>query len=436
MNGPIDEEAALGNGSADRAGDLDEAARAKKREQKREQNRRYRERHPEEHAAGRRRWVEANRDRVRETNRRWRAEHLDRARELNRDSMRRSTARKRRDAEQRARGRERAKRWREAHPERVREYQKGWVQENREKVREYYNRYYATHRDEVNARAAARRDADPERTKQARKEWAERNKDHLAELQRERRRDPAIYRAELDANSAGRRLKRRLERAGLPPKRLHPSTAADRRLHEREAAAYFEDPDLSERVRQFGVFAATLTEHMFKHGERMREFAEAYVAMRQRMGLPAVDVEQVMWARAVEVVTDCVQRVELLTGRDVAAAVRSARAVMRQEERREQFQRLVRAVIMHVDRDLARLTQEAAFENRARRMHSRPPAPIEALVVQLATEELLPRLVTNRLTVEDARTVGRVARVRIGPNAGMQVTRPTGAVRQSWHLNG
>ena len=53
----------------------------------------------------RRRWVEANRDRVREMNRRWRAEHLDRARQLNRESMRRAAARKRREAELRARSR-------------------------------------------------------------------------------------------------------------------------------------------------------------------------------------------------------------------------------------------------------------------------------------------------------------------------------------------
>ena len=35
----------------------------------------------------------------------------------------------------------------------------------------------------------------------------------------------------------------------------------------------------------------------------MRVFAEAYVAMRERMGLPAVDVEQVAYARAAEIVT-------------------------------------------------------------------------------------------------------------------------------------
>jgi hypothetical protein len=235
----------------------------------------------------RHRWVEANRDHVRELNQRWRAEHLDRARQLNRDSMRRATVRKRRSAELRARGRGRAKSWREAHPDRVRKYKQRWVEENREKVREYYNRYYANHRDEVNARAAARRDADPDRSKHAQKQWAERNKGRRAELQRNRRNDPETYAAELAANAVAKRLKRRLQRDGLPPKRLHPTTAAERRNNEREAVAYFRDQMLPEHSRQFTVLAESLTEHMLKHAAHMREFAEAYSATRARIGLPA-----------------------------------------------------------------------------------------------------------------------------------------------------
>ena len=141
-------------------------------------------------AEKRRQYVTANRDRMRELNLLWRVEHLDRARELNRDSMCRATVRRQREAEVRARGRERAKRWREEHPERKREYQQRWAAENREKVREYYNRYYEAHRDEVNARAAAKRDAEPERTKQITRQWAKRNKERRAEQQRNRRSDP------------------------------------------------------------------------------------------------------------------------------------------------------------------------------------------------------------------------------------------------------
>ncbi|WP_146066079.1 hypothetical protein [Cryobacterium sp. Y82] len=297
-------------------------------------------------AERRRQYVAANRDRIRELNRLWRSEHLDRARELNRDSMRRAAARRHREAEVRARGRERAKRWRLEHPERRREYQQRWVAENREKVREYYNRYYEAHRSEVNARAAARRDADPERTKQITRQWAERNKERRAESQRNRRSDPEIYQSELEANAAARRLKRSLSRAGLPPKRIHAATAAERRANERDADDYFNDPSRPEHLRQFTVFAESLTEHMLKNGARMREFAEAYVSSRTRVGLPSVSVEDIAYARAVEIVSDRMRRVDLLTGRDVAAAVRSTKAEVGREERQRQFDGLVNAVLI------------------------------------------------------------------------------------------
>jgi hypothetical protein len=55
------------------------------------------------------------------------------------------------------------------------------IEHNREKVREYQRRYYEHHRDEVNARAAARRDANPERVERVSSEWAGGNKDRRAE---------------------------------------------------------------------------------------------------------------------------------------------------------------------------------------------------------------------------------------------------------------
>ena len=374
-----------------------------------------RNRQPDRHAETRRRWVTENRDRVREMNRRWRAEHLERARQLNRDSMRRATARQRRQAELRDSGRERAKRWRVANPDRVRKYQQRWVEENRQKVREYYNRYYANHRAEVSARAAARRDADPdpERTKQAHKQWAERNKEHRAEVQRTRRADPEIYQAELEANAAAKRLKRTLSGAGLPPKQLHLATAAERRANERDADAYFNNPALPEHLRQRTVFAESLTEHMRKNGVRMREFAEAYAATRVRMGLPPVPVENIVYARAVEVVTERMRRVDLLTSRDVAAAVRATMAVVLREERQEQFERLVRAVVAQVHRDSARYVIDADMENKARAQRGKPRVPIESMVVRLALHEVIERMATNRLTVDDARKAARVARLRL-----------------------
>ncbi|TFD67732.1 hypothetical protein [Cryobacterium ruanii] len=60
------------------------------------------------------------------------------------------------------------------------EKRRQYVAANREKVREYYDRYFKTHRDEVNASAAARRDADPDHTKRITRQWAERNKERRA----------------------------------------------------------------------------------------------------------------------------------------------------------------------------------------------------------------------------------------------------------------
>ncbi|GEP26454.1 hypothetical protein CLE01_10520 [Cryobacterium levicorallinum] len=364
-------------------------------------------------AEKRRQYVAANRDRIREMNRLWRAEHLERARQINRDSERRAAARRHRETEVRARGRERAKRWREVHPDRRREYQQRWVEENRAKVREYYNRYYEAHRDDVNARAAARRDADPDRTKQISKEWADRNKERRAELQRTRRSDPETYQSELEVNAAARRLKRSLSRAGLPPKRLHPTTAAERRVDEREADAYFNDLSRPEHLRQFTVFAESLTEHMLKNGARMREFAEAYVENRARIGLPTVPVENIVYARAVELVVEWMRRVDLLTSRDVAAAVRSTKAEVRRAERQQQFDRLVKTVVAQVQRNSARYVVDAEIENRARAHQGKPRASVESLVVQLAMEEVIERVPTSSLTIEDARTAARVARLRV-----------------------
>ena len=373
-------------------------------------------------AEKRRQYVAANRDRIREPNRLWRAEHLDRARQLNRDLMRRATARRHREAEVRARGKERAKRWREEHLDRRRDYQRRWVAENREKVREYYNRYYETHRDEVNARAAVIRDADPDRTKQITRQWAERNKERRAELQRNRRSDPEIYQSELEANAAARRLKRSLSRAGLPPKLLHATTAAERRANEREADAYFNDPSRPEHLRQFTVFAESLTEHMLKNGARMHEFAEAYVETRARMGLPPVPVETIVYARAAEIIAERMRRVDLLTGRDVAAAVRSTQAEVARIERKQQFDHLVKAVVTLVHQNRARLVVDAEMENHVRVRRGKPRAPLESLIVRVAMQEVIERVPTRLLTMESARNAARIVSFRI---ATVVVNHPT-----------
>ena len=404
----------------DNAANSEEESRAQvaddaRRLRKREYNRRYRERHPEQNAAIRRRWVEANRDRIRESNRRWRAENIERARQLNRDAAHRAVLRRQRDAEQCTRGRERVRQWRKNHLDEVRSYHAQWAAQNREKIREYSARYYESHRDEVNARSAARRDANPERAKQWRKAWAERNKDRLADLQRQRRKNPDVYQAQLEANAAARRLKRRLQNAGLPPKQLHPVTAAERRAHEQAADTYFKDPTLAEHVRQCAVFTESLTAHLRVHESQMREFAAAYVASRSRLGLRPVDVDDVMYSRAVEVVLADLQRTELLSSRDIAGAIRSSRAVLRREQRQWQFDLLLRTVVAHANIQRDRLELDVEIENRARVRRGLPQVQSDALLVQLALKEVVERVPTNRLTVSSIRVVCRAAKARLAP---------------------
>ncbi|TFB71498.1 hypothetical protein [Cryobacterium sp. Hz9] len=68
---------------------------------------------------------------------------------------------------------------------------------------------------------------------------------------------------------------------------------------------------------------------------RMHEFADAYVYVvtHERMGLPPVPVENIVYARAVEIVAERMRRMDLLTSRGVAAAAWSAQAEVRYEER-------------------------------------------------------------------------------------------------------
>jgi hypothetical protein len=396
MSEPSDEEFASRDEKASRQQGPEDARRLRKREY----NRHYRERHPEQNAAIRRRWVEGNRDRIRESNRRWRAENIERARQLNRDAAHRAVLRGQRACELQARSRERARLWRQGHLEEVRSYHAQWVTKNSEKIRKYSTRYYEAHRDDVKERSTARRDANPERAKEWRKAWAERNKDRLAELQRERRKDPKIYQGQLEANAAV----------------LRSVTAAERRAHEQAAEAYFSDPSLAEHVRQSAVFTETLTAHLRDHGPQMREFAAAYCASRARLGLSLVEVDDVMYARAVEVVLADLQRAELLTSRDIAGAIRSSRAVVQREERDRQFDHLLRTLIAHTNSQRHRLELDVEMENRARAQRGFPHVQSDALLVQLALQDVVERVPTSQLTIANIRGVCRAAKARVvGP---------------------
>lgn len=83
-------------------------------------------------------------------------------------------------------------------------------------------------------------------------------------------------------------------------------------------------------------------------------------------------------------------------------------------EHRHQVDRLVTMIVEYAEANMARLREEAALENRARRLHGKPGAPWDWIVVELAVHEVISRASTTRLNVDDVRRARRAARCRIG----------------------
>ena len=160
------------------------------------------------------------------------------------------------------------------------------------------------------------------------------------------------------------------------------------------------------------MLADSLTEHMLKNGARMHDFANAYVETRARRGLPPVPVKNIVDARAVEIVAERMRRVDLLTDRNVAAAVRSTQAVVWRAERQRQFDRLVKTVVADAHLNSARYGHEAEIEIQARARRGMPRVPVKSMIVALAMQEVIERVPTSRLTIEDTRSA-RLAILRI-----------------------
>jgi hypothetical protein len=165
-------------------------------------------------------------------------------------------------------------------------------------------------------------------------------------------------------------------------------------------------------VRQTDIFTETLTNHMLQNGAQMRAFAESYASARWRTSLPAVAVEDTIYARAVEYVLENLSGMDLLTSRDIAAAVRSSRATVQRVERDHEWEALVEVVVGYVNRHRDRLNEDAEIENRARVRHDRPRLPADDLRVLLAFREIATRVPTERLTIEDVRRAFRPVKLR------------------------
>lgn len=63
------------------------------------------------------------------------------------------------------------------------------------------------------------------------------------------------------------------------------------------------------------------------------------------------------------------------------------------------------------------------------------PVPMDSLVIQLAMQELLPRLTTSRLSIDDARKAGRTAKARVRLPIDDAARVSTDRALAAWRLN-
>lgn len=225
----------------------------------------------------------------------------------------------------RARNSTRATEWARKYPERARENARRYQEKNPERVRETQRRSYQRNREKILEKSTQYRDANEATIRERNRREREKNRDYRAQLQRDYRANPENYKRTLENNKLRRRLIRRLERAGLPPRRLHSETAAQRRAAASAAEEFFHrkrtpgekkqikreyvatPPELIERWTRFSALARRRSQDMEametylqRHGERLKEEIELDSRARQARGAAPLDVDKELSRRARE----------------------------------------------------------------------------------------------------------------------------------------
>lgn len=225
-----------------------------RRARKRESRRRYAEVHREEVAERLRAWKAAHPGKVKEYRARFRERHLEQVRRENREGERRRAAKKRTAEAAAERRRVRARERYALDPAGNGEYQRQRRAAQRaadpdgyrEAKRARNKRWRDRHREEQNAKRREKHRDNPD----AKRESAARYYQTHGEQVRERRR--AYYHANRDAQLEKQRQWRGREKrrrdAGLPPRRLHRTTAAERAANRGAAVEFFERERTPEQI--------------------------------------------------------------------------------------------------------------------------------------------------------------------------------------------
>jgi len=217
-------------------------------------------------------------DSRREEKRRWR--------EANPDKVAAQHQRYQDRLKKRAESAARSARWREEHPEQARETKQRWVQDNPDAVRETNKRYYESHREERLKAAQDYRATEEgrrrhnEQQRERRKQQGPEKAEQRLEQQRQKRSDPK-YQAQIYAqNAERRRIERRLKALGLPPRRLHRVPVAHKRQHAEAAEHWFSRKRTKSHIEQIKAEARP-NEAQRREGLRLIEISQMNSIARQ-----------------------------------------------------------------------------------------------------------------------------------------------------------
>ena len=190
-------------------------------------------------------WRERNAAHIREYRAAYDAEHREEVLAQKREYMRRYQVRKSVERRRAEAKRASSKKYYEAHKDKHHEYTRQWrarkLAEDPEGFRaaraEYQRRRRAAHREEDNAKLRARRQANPEAARAKQRAYYAK---HAEELKARKRAHYQAHRDEVLARNRAWKDREKLRRqTGLPPRRIHTTTTAERDANTAAADEFF-----------------------------------------------------------------------------------------------------------------------------------------------------------------------------------------------------
>ncbi|MGU3643849.1 hypothetical protein ACLBXX_02705 [Microbacterium sp. C23T] len=224
--------------------------REERRQREREARRRYRDAHADQMREYKRAWRERNAAHIREYRAAYDAAHP----EVKRAEARRYAEKKRQERRRKQARQVSSKKYYEANKAQHHEYTRQWRLRKLAADPEGYRaaraviqrRWYEKHRDERNAKLRAEHRENPELKRAAARAY------YAAHAEEQKAKRRAYYAANrekvLASNRAWKDREKRRRDAGLPPRRLHTTPAAERRANKAAADEFFSRVRVAEEI--------------------------------------------------------------------------------------------------------------------------------------------------------------------------------------------